>query len=98
MFGLMFEAPSTVRFLIRNPTLSMTVALSLALGVGILMAVLNVVDALLLRPLPYPHPDRIVEVKMSQAAEKSGGVEEGRVSFPDYRDWQESGRSFPTWP
>lgn len=93
MFGLMFEAPSTVRFLIRNPTLSMTVALSLALGVGILMAVLNVVDALLLRPLPYPHPDRIVEVKMSQA-EKSGGVEEGRISFPDYRDWQENGRPF----
>jgi len=89
----MFEARSAVRFLLRSPGLSLTVVLSLALGVGVLMAVLNVVDAVLLRPLPYPNPDRIVEVTMSRV-EESGGAGEGRVSYPDYRDWLEHGRSF----
>jgi putative ABC transport system permease protein len=89
----MFGTRSIVRHLIRNPSLSLTVVLSLALGIGVLIAVLNIVDAVLLRPLPYPHPERIVEVEMRRPQE-SDDAGEGRISYPDYRDWLENGRSF----
>src|SRR5437867_3745159 len=51
-----------VRALARNPTFTISAILTLALGIGANTAIFSVVDAALLRPLPYPDADRIVLV------------------------------------
>src|SRR5689334_21209899 len=48
-----------LRTLARSPGLSAVIILSLAIGIGANTAIFSVVDALLLRPLPYPEPDRL---------------------------------------
>lgn len=50
----------SVRTLRRNPAFTVTAALTLALGIGVNVAIFSFVRAQLLRPLPYPHPDRLV--------------------------------------
>src|SRR5258707_11250955 len=51
-----------VRMLRKKLTLSLVIVASLAIGIGANSAVFSVVDALLLRPLPYPHADRLAAV------------------------------------
>src|ERR1700756_4404193 len=51
-----------VRMLRKNLTLTIVIVASLAIGIGANAAIFSVVDALLLRPLPYPHADRLAAV------------------------------------
>jgi hypothetical protein len=51
-----------LRMLRKSGVLSLVIVASLAIGIGANSAVFSVVNALLLRPLPYPHPDRLMAI------------------------------------
>ena len=75
----------------KNPGFSSIAILTLALGIGANTAILSVVNAALLRALPYHDPGRLVYV---WSAEKARGINQSTVSIPDLRDWREQNRVF----
>ena len=78
-----------IRALIRRPGFTAVAALTLALGIGANTAIFSVVDAVLIRPLPFPHADRLVVVNGVQGTQVGQGV-----SYADYVDWRRLNRSF----
>ena len=79
-----------IRQLRKSPGFALTVVLMLALGIGANTAVFSVVDAVMLRPLPYVQPQRLVQV---ESFENSTGMG-SNVSYPDFFDWRSRNRSF----
>jgi len=65
--------------------------LALALGIGATTTIFGLLNAVLLRPLPYPHADRLVEIWGNVQRER---VERRGASFPDYLDWKKQAQSF----
>lgn len=78
-----------LRQLRKSPGFSFTVILTLALSVGVATAVFGVINTVILRPLPYGHPDRIVAV---QSISHSGYSQP--ASWPSYQDERAQVRSF----
>ncbi|MBV9772848.1 MAG: ABC transporter permease [Gemmatimonadetes bacterium] len=78
-----------LRALLRSPGFAVVAILTMALGIGASTAIFGVVDAVLLRPLPFPEPERLVRIR---GVGESGG--EGNVSVPNFEDWRAMSRSF----
>ena len=79
------------RALLRNPGFSAVAILALALGIGPNSAIFTMVDAVLLKPLPIPEPNRVVMIW--QTLLKSG-FDQMPVSAADYLDWKRQAASF----
>lgn len=90
--NLLHDLRYAVRQLRRDPGFSLTVILTLALSVGVATAVFCVIDAVILRPLPYKNPEKIVFV---QASSRSGFTHP--ASWPNYKDERAELRTFQTF-
>jgi putative ABC transport system permease protein len=79
-----------IRRLLQSPGHSLVILLTLSLGIGATTTVFSVVDAVILRPLPYSHPDQLAE------AEQVGrhGYEPSDISYPDFFDMRSQNHSF----
>lgn len=87
----------SVRMLRKAPGFTLTVVLTIALGVGATAAIFSVVSATLLRPLPYPQADQLVSV---EADLPGAGAFDVGMSQPEWQDLQRSGifeNVSPTW-
>ena len=78
------------RTLAKNPGFTLVAALTLALGIGANTAIFSVVQNVLLRPLPYTQPDRLIEIWNSYPPQ----VPRAALSPGDYADWRREAKSF----
>src|SRR5215813_6110790 len=77
------------RMLLKAPNITLTAIITLSLGIGANTAIFSMVYALLLRPLPYHEPERLVML-----AGKGRNGERANISYPNFSDWRERARSF----
>lgn len=93
MNALWQDLQYALRMLRKHPGFTFTAAATLALGIGANTAIFSVVNAVLLRPLPYAEPDRLVTIGGMDV--RSPGVKNS-ISYPDFFDWRERNQSFAT--
>lgn len=91
MRPLIREIHYGIRMLLTKPGFTVVAVLTLALGIGANTAIFSVVDAVLLRSLPYPEADRLVRVFGTVEAR---GDDRSSASLPDFYDWIDQNRSF----
>ena len=81
--NLLRDVRFAIRQLVHNPGFSITAIVVLALGMGASVAIFAFVDAVLIKPLPYAEPQRLVHVTESEV-----GFQRVNLSYLDYQDWK----------
>ena len=81
----------SLRIFVKSPGFSLTAILILAFGIGLTTAIFSVVNVVLLRPLPYKDPDRLVTV---WGYDRPKGFDTDQVSYPDFIDWKNQNHVF----
>jgi len=89
MYTLWQDIRFAVRMLLKNWTVTTIIVVVLALGIGANTAIFSVVNATLLRPLPYADPDKLVRL-----SEDSPQVPQMSISYPNFLDWREQNKVF----
>src|ERR687895_617252 len=80
-----------VRMLLKSPSVSIVAIIALALGIGANTAIFSVVNAVLLRPLPFPNPDTLVQIFET---DPQRGYVSGSHSYPNFFDLREQSTVF----
>src|ERR1700748_2143554 len=79
-----------LRVLAKNPGFALVAILTLALGIGVNSAIFSLVNAVILRPLPYPHPEQLVGLGQWRNQKGEGYIQTG-VSAPNIVDIAKTG-------
>jgi predicted permease len=90
--SLWADARFAIRQLMKNPGFALTAIFTIALGIGATTAIFSLVNAVLLRPLPFPQPERLMWIALQDHS--LPGVVPETVSYPDYFDWRAQNHSF----
>jgi putative ABC transport system permease protein len=77
------------RQMIKSPGFALVAIITLALGIGANTAVFSVIDAVMLRPLPYDHPERLIDAQSASTQNPQASS----VSYPDFFDWRAQNRT-----
>ncbi|HSB11413.1 MAG TPA: ABC transporter permease [Blastocatellia bacterium] len=89
METLIQDTRYAIRTMLQSPGFTAVAVLALALGIGANTAIFSVVNAVLLRPLPYTDPDRLVHVHRMQPP-----IARAPISRPDYFEWENQQQVF----
>ncbi|MDQ3817763.1 MAG: ABC transporter permease [Acidobacteriota bacterium] len=91
MRNLLQDVRYGLRMLLNRPGFTVIAVITLALGIGANTAIFSLVNSLLLRPLPYKEPDRIVMVWESN---RPRSFHQNVISLANFLDWQDQSKSF----
>lgn len=91
MRNLLQDVRYGLRMLWKSPGLTLIAVAALALGIGANTAIFSVVNTVLLRPLPFPEPDRLMTVWENNLQR---GITKNSVSYPDFADWRAQNHLF----
>ena len=80
-----------LRSIAKKPLFYAVATVTLALGIGANAAIFTVVNGVLLRPLPYPHPDRLMMVWTHNPRQ---GFDKDVGTYPNFEDWRRASTSF----
>ena len=89
--NLLQDLRYAVRSYAKAPSFTLTILLTLALGIGASTAIFSMVNAILLRPLPLPDPDTLMYANEINANMDRRTMS---VSWPNYLDWRARAQSF----
>ena len=90
-FNIARDARHAVRMILRAPAFSLIAIMTFAVGIGVNTAVFNVVNGVLLRPLPYPDAERITMLWMDNRRQ---AIPADITSYPGYLDWKTQSASY----
>jgi putative ABC transport system permease protein len=91
MDSLLRDLKFSARSLLKRPALTLIAIITLAIGIGSTSAIFSVVNALVIKPLPFPQLDRIVAIWEKVP---SRGVERNEASMANYLDWRAQNKTF----
>src|SRR6266404_2130536 len=89
MENLLQDLRFGIRMMVRSPGFTLVALITIALGIGANTAIFSVVNTVLLRPLPYQDPDKLVVLW-----EKQEQIDQESPSLPDFLDWRARSQSF----
>lgn len=91
METLLNDIRYSIRSLFKRPGFTAVAVITLALGIGANSAIFSVVNAVLLRPLPFPESEQIAVL---EGINPSKGITQSNMSIPDFIDWQKQNQAF----
>ncbi|MBV8201404.1 MAG: ABC transporter permease [Acidobacteria bacterium] len=89
MENLLRDLGYGLRMLRSHPSFTALAVLTLAIGIGANTALFSIVDGVLWKPLPFPHPEQLVRLHSRRS-----NLDRGAISYPNFRDWQRQNRTF----